>query len=65
MTTGRTRIGQETEAALDEVLSHVRGEIDLMRQVVDDPSTDRILAPRKHPEPNRQKFPSRSGRAFR
>ena len=35
MTTERTRTGQEIEAALEEVLSHVRGEVDLPCRIVD------------------------------
>lgn len=61
MTTERTRIGQETEAALDEVLSHVRGKIDLVCRIVDDPSADQILALRKQLKLSRQKFANRFG----
>lgn len=42
MTIKRTRIGRETEAALGEVLLHVRGKIHLMCRIVDDP---KVVAP--------------------
>lgn len=61
MTMERTRIGRETEAALDEALSHVRGEIDLVCQIIDDPSANRILALRKRFKLSRQKFADRFG----
>lgn len=61
MTTERTRIGQEAESALDEVLSHVRGKVDLMCRIVDDPSADRILALRKRLKLSREKFANRFG----
>ena len=37
MTTGRTDLGREVEAALGEVLAHVRGETSLSCRIVDDP----------------------------
>ena len=40
MTTGRTGIGQEIEAALGEVVAHVRGEAALPCRVVDAPASD-------------------------
>ena len=43
----RTKIGQEIEAALGEVLAHVRGEAALACRIVDDPSAARIVALRK------------------
>ena len=42
MTMKRTQAGQEVEAALSEVLAHVRGEADLPCRIVDDPA-DRVL----------------------
>ncbi len=36
MTTGRTDLGREVEAALGEVLAHVRGETSLPCRIVDD-----------------------------
>lgn len=57
----RTQIGWETEAALDEVLSHVHGKADLMCRIVDDPSADQILALRKRLKLSRQKFATRFG----
>ena len=41
MTTHRTKLGREVEAALGEVLDHVRGEVDLPCRIVDDPSEQR------------------------
>ena len=40
MTTDRTGIGQEIEAALGEVVAHVRGEATLPCRVVDAPTSD-------------------------
>lgn len=65
MTTERTQVGREAEAALDEVLFHVCGKTELMCRIVNDPSADRILALRKRLKLNRQKFPSRFSRTFR
>ena len=61
MTTQRTRIGHEIEAALGEVLAHVRDEADLSCRIVDDPAADRILALRKRLKLSRQKFADRFG----
>lgn len=61
MTTKRTKVGREVEAALGEVLSHVRGEIDLPCRIVDDPSAERIRALRKRMKLSRQKFADRFG----
>jgi putative transcriptional regulator len=61
MTTKRTKIGSEVEAALGEVLAHVRGEVDLPCRIVDDPSAERILALRKRMKLSRQKFADRFG----
>lgn len=36
MTTKRTRLGQEVEAALGEVVAHVRGEVELPCRIVGD-----------------------------
>ena len=49
------------EAALGEVLAHVRGEADLSCRIVDDPAADRILALRKRLKLSRQKFADRFG----
>ena len=51
MTTERTRVGQEIETALEEVLSHVRAEADLPCRIVDDPAAERILALRQRMPP--------------
>ena len=49
------------EAALGEVLAHVRGETVLPCQIVDDPSAKHILALRKRMKLSRQKFADRFG----
>lgn len=61
MTTERTRTGKEIEAALEEVLSHVRGEVDLPCRIVDDPGAERILALRQRMKLSRKKFADRFG----
>ena len=61
MTAKRTRAGREVEAALEEVVAHVRGEVDLPCRIVDDPSAQRILALRKRMKLSRQKFADRFG----
>ena len=61
MTTERTRTGQGIEAALEEVLSHVRGEVDLPCRIVDDPAAERILALRQGMKLSRKKFADRFG----
>lgn len=61
MTTKRTPLGKEVEAALGEVLAHVHGEIDLPCRLVDDPSAERIRALRKRMKLSRQKFADRFG----
>ena len=55
----RTQVGREVEAVLSEVLAHVRGEVDLPCQIVDDPVAERILALRKGLGLSRQKFADR------
>ena len=57
----RTQVGQEVEAALGEVLAHVRGEVDLPCRIVDNPAAERILALRKRMKLSRQKFADRFG----
>ena len=61
VTTERTQVGREVEAALGEVLAHVRGETVLPCQIVDDPSAKHILALRKRMKLSRQKFADRFG----
>ena len=61
MTTGRTDLGREVEAALGEVLAHVRGETSLPCRIVDDPAAERIVALRKRMKLSRQKFADRFG----
>lgn len=52
----RSVIGLELEAALGEVLSHVRGESTLPHRIADDPAAEQILAVRKRLKLSRQKF---------
>ena len=47
MTTKRTDLGREVEAALGEVLVHVRGETALPCRIVGDPAAEHIVALRK------------------
>ena len=61
MTAKRTKVGREVEAALEEVVAHIRGEVDLPCRIVDDPSAQRILALRKRMKLSRQKFADRFG----
>ena len=61
MTTERTPLGQEIEAALEEVLAHVRGETALPCRIVDDPTAARIRALRDDMKLSRQKFAERFG----
>ena len=61
MTTERTDVGREVEAALGEVLAQVRGEVELPCRIVDDPTADRIIALRKRMNLSRQKFADRFG----
>ncbi len=61
MTAKRTKVGREVEAALEEVVAHVRGEVDFPCRIVDDPSAQRILALRKRMKLSRQKFADRFG----
>lgn len=61
MTDGRTETGLEIEAALGEVLAHVRGETALPCRIVDDPAAARIVALRKRMKLSRQKFADRFG----
>jgi len=61
MTTDRTRIGQEIEAALGEVVAHVCGAAALPCRVVDAPAADWIVALRKRLKLSRRKFADRFG----
>ena len=61
MKSGRTDLGREVEAALDEVLSHVRGETSLPCRIVDDPAAERIVALRRRMKLSRQRFAARFG----
>lgn len=56
MTTKRTSLGRDIETALGEVLSHVRGEIELPSRIVDDPSADRVRALRTRMKLSREKL---------
>ena len=61
MTAERSQVGGEVEAALNEVLAHVRGEAELPCRIVDDPAAGRILALRKRLRLSRQRFADRFG----
>ncbi len=61
MTTRRTQVGLEVEAALSEVLAHVRGEISLPHRIVDDPAAEHIVALRKRMNLSRQQFADQFG----
>ena len=61
MTDERTETGREIEAALGEVLAHVRGDTALPCRIVDDPAAERIVALRKRMKLSRQKFADRFG----
>ncbi len=65
MTTDRTGVGQEIEAALGEVVAHVRGEAALPCRVVDAPAADRVVAkmPADGHQPLSEPRPRQSGRA--
>ena len=61
MTTKRTGLGQEVEAALGEVGAHVRGEVELPCRVVVESSGKHIFSVRKRMKLSRQKFADRFG----
>ncbi len=61
MTTQRTAVGREVEAALGEVLAHVRGETQLPCRIVDDPAPEHIVTLRKRMKLSRQNFADRFG----
>jgi len=46
MTSQRTETGREAEAALREVLAHMRGKTRMPCRIVDDPAEERIVGPR-------------------
>lgn len=56
MTNSRTDLGLEVEAALGEVLAHVRGAEPLPCRIVDDPAAEHIVAVRKRMKLSRRKF---------
>ena len=56
MTTRRTEVGREVEAALGEVLAHVRGATPLPCRIVDDPAAEHIVGLRKRMKLSRRKF---------
>ena len=47
MSAERTQLGLEVEAALNEVLSHVRGEAKLPCRIIADPPAERVRALRE------------------
>jgi len=57
----RSDLGHEVEAALQEVLAHVRGETSLPCRIIDDPSAERIRALRARLGLSRQKFAEKFG----
>lgn len=61
MTTERSELGIEIEAAMGEVLCQVRRETALPCRTVDDPAYGRIVAPRKRLRLSPQKFAERFG----
>ena len=61
MTTDRTGIGREIEAALGEVVAHVRGEAALPGRIVEPPAADWVVALRKRLKLSRRKFADRFG----
>ena len=61
MTTDRIGIGREIEAALGEVVAHVRGEAALSCRIADAPAGDWIVALRKRLKLSRQRFADRFG----
>ena len=61
MTPARTGIGQEIEAALGDVVAHVRGEAALPCRIVDAPAADWVASLRKRLKLSRQKFADRFG----
>ena len=61
MTTERTHVGRDVEAALGEVLAYVRGDAALPCRIIDDPAAEHILALRKRMKLSRQKFADRFG----
>ena len=61
MTTGRTKLGQEIETALGEVVGHARGEVALPCRTVDAPGAGWVVALRKRLKLSRQEFADRFG----
>ena len=61
MTADRTEIGQGIEAALGEVVAHVRGEAVLPCRIVEAPAAGRVVALRKRLKLSRQRFADRFG----
>ena len=61
MTIQRSQVGREVEAALGEVLAHIRGEDPLPCRFVDDPAAEHIVVLRKRMKLSRQEFAERLG----
>jgi putative transcriptional regulator len=59
VTDERTELGREVEAALGEVLAHLRGETVLSTRLLDDPSRERIVALRRRLGLSRRRFAER------
>jgi len=58
---GRTRLGRDLEAAMREVLAHVRGEITLPSRIVNIPQETDVRAIRARFKLSREKFAARFG----
>ena len=69
LTAGRTDLGREVEAALGEVLAHVRGEASLPCRTVGEPAVERTSAVDRHQDSkvphDEQEEPAASLRALR
>ncbi len=59
MTDDRTELGLEVEAALNEVLTQVRGERTLPSRIIDEPSQAHIVAVRQKLGRSRRRFAER------
>jgi len=57
----RTKFGRELEAAMKEVLAHVRGEISLQTRVVNVPAQADVRSIRARYKLSREKFAARFG----
>ena len=68
MTTQRTETGRQVEAALGEVLAHVRAETRLPCRIVDDPAAKHLVAKDRRGDYDEDRHRSRgmiAGRRYR